>query len=297
MGDGDRRVSARSLRRIEVLRHKAGRRCLIEYEFASGDETFSVLGKVRAKGLDRKTFEVVRRLRESGFGDGAADGVSVPAALGVVPEWRMWLQARVPGAPVTERLLAGDVALAARVAGAAFKLHQSGVQPSREHTMEEEMRILRERLSSVAEAQPALAARIGALLSGCERLAGSLGPGEARPIHRDFHPAQVLVDGGRLWLIDLDLFSLGEPAIDVGNFLAHITELSLRTHGDATRGERVERGIEDAYVVLAGEGMRARIRAQAALSLARHVWISTLFAERRPFTERLLELSVERLRR
>ena len=283
-----------TLRRVEMLRHKAGRRCLIEYEFESDGKKFSVLGKVRAKGLDRKTFDAVQRLREHGFGEGAADGVCVPAALGVVPEWNMWLQAKVPGVPVTEALLAGDVALAGRVAQAAFKLHRCGVQPAREHPMEEELRILRERLRGVAEARAGWAPRLGKLLAACERAAAALGPEEARPIHRDFHPAQVLVDGEHLWLLDLDLFSVGEPAIDVGNFIAHITELSLRTFGDAARREGIEREIEDAYVVLAGEAVRPRVRALTFLSLARQVWISTLFEERRAFTERLLALCEQR---
>ena len=34
-------------------------------------------------------------------------------------------------------------------------------------------------------------------------------------IHRDFYPDQVLVDGARVYLLDLDLYSLGEPPLDV----------------------------------------------------------------------------------
>jgi hypothetical protein len=37
------------------------------------------------------------------------------------------------------------------------------------------------------------------------------------------------------------------------------------------------------------------VRAYAALTLVRHIAISTLFPERRPFTGRLLELSEERV--
>ena len=64
--------------------------------------------------------------------------------------------------------------------------------------------------------------------------------------------------------------------------------------GDPTRREGITSGIEDAYVSAAGESIRPRVRALTFLSLARHVWISTLFEERRPFTERLLSLCEER---
>ena len=280
------------LLRLEVIRHKPGRRGLIAYEFETRDGgRRRVLGKVRAKGLDRKTFEAVQDLRAHGFDESAPDLICIPPALGVVPRWNMWVQAEVPGVPATGALLHGDDGdLPARIAAAAFKLHRTSVVPPRAHTMERELEILQKRLGEVARAQPPLSERIARLLAECDRLAATLGPPEARPIHRDFHPAQVLVDGARLWLLDLDLFSAGEPAIDVGNFIAHVTELSLRTFGDASRRDDIARGIEDAYVSAAGEHTRASVRVLTILSLARHVWISTLFEDRREFTERLLAL-------
>jgi hypothetical protein len=287
-----------TLLQIKVLRHKPGRRCLIEYQFAKRNgPVVAVLAKMRAKGLDKKTVASVRELRRQGFHEGAPDKICIPPLLGVVPEWGLWLQAKVQGAPVTEALLRGDdVNLARRLAEAAFKLHSCDVEPPRTHPMAEEMAILHQRLGATAEARPEWSGRIRGLLADCDRVAASLAAAEARPIHRDFHPAQALVDGGRLWVLDLDLFSAGEPAIDVGNFIAHIAELSLRTFGDAARCAAAERAMEEAYVARAGEAVRSRVLALAALSLARHVWISTLFEDRRPFTERILALSEERLR-
>lgn len=45
----------------------------------------------------------------------------------------------------------------------------------------------------------------------------------------------------------------------------------------------------------AGEPVRPAVRAYTLLTLARHVYLSTLFPERQPFTARLLELCEERL--
>ena len=47
------------------------------------------------------------------------------------------------------------------------------------------------------------------------------------PVHRDFYYSQVLIDGPRLTLIDFDLLALGDPAIDVANFTAHLLFLGL----------------------------------------------------------------------
>ena len=61
-----------------------------------------------------------------------------------------------------------------------------------------------------------LGARVSAL---CDALA--VGDGPAVPIHRDLHDKQLLWDGSDLTLLDLDLGSSGEIALDLGNLWAH----------------------------------------------------------------------------
>ena len=71
-----------------------------------------------------------------------------------------------------------------------------------------------------------------AMLDACDRLgAGTLKP-EPCGIHRDFYADQVIVAGPRICLIDFDLYCEGDPALDIGNFLGHIQEQSLRSLGD-----------------------------------------------------------------
>ncbi|NNF58385.1 MAG: phosphotransferase, partial [Rhodothermaceae bacterium] len=82
---------------VRVVRHRPGRRALLEYRFEGPEEPVTLLGKVRAKGLDRSTFALMTSLWQSGFGSSATDRVSVPEPVGVWPEARMWLQRRVPG--------------------------------------------------------------------------------------------------------------------------------------------------------------------------------------------------------
>jgi aminoglycoside phosphotransferase (APT) family kinase protein len=116
-------------------------------------------------------------------------------------------------------------------------------------------------------------------------------------IHRDFYSAQVIVDGSRLWLIDFDLYCLGDPGLDVGNFLGHVTEQALRERGNANALVHVEHALEERFVELSGEGVRASVRAYTTLTLARHIYLSTRFPERLRLTEQLMELCEARVRR
>ncbi|SDS03437.1 phosphotransferase family protein [Microlunatus soli] len=52
-------------------------------------------------------------------------------------------------------------------------------------------------------------------------------PAALRLIHRDFHDGQVIMNGVVPGVLDFDLLALGDPALDLANFLAH---LELRAH-------------------------------------------------------------------
>ncbi|MBA2442464.1 MAG: aminoglycoside phosphotransferase family protein [Rubrobacter sp.] len=290
------------VREARLVRHKPGRRALIEYyvELARAGgppRSTTLLGKVRARGLDRRSYRVQGALGESGFGPESADGVSVPEVLGALPEMHLWLQRRVPGIPATDLLSrAGGEALACRIAEAAHKLHRAEVLPLRRpHGVADELYILRERLRLVGRERPDLSGRLEKVLDACDCLGDALPEPETCGVHRDFYPDQVLVDGDRIYLLDLDLYCEGDPALDIGNFLGHIEELSLRTLGDPYALSGPEAALEERFLELSGGMRRASVRAYTTLTLARHIQISTLFADRRPFTGALLELCEERL--
>jgi hypothetical protein len=282
------------LREIRVSRYKPVRRCLIEYDLER-PEAMTLLGKVRVRRFGKSGYRLLSAFWNAGFDADAPDGISVPEPVGTVSKFRMWLQRKVPGQAATDLLAAGNVDLARRIAEAAHKVHRAGVPTERRHTMADELRILHERVPAVGRAEPQWADRIERLLEACNRL-GTARP-EAVPcgIHRDFYADQVIVGGPRLHLIDFDLYCEGDPALDIGNFLGHLTEQSLRTLGDPEALAHVEGALEERFVELSGEKTRSTIHTYKLLTLARHVHLSTQFPERRPYTESLLELCEERL--
>jgi len=285
-----------AVRAIRAVRHKPGRRCLIEYDIElPSSELVSLVAKARARGADQSTFDLLVELRRQGFDERSADGISVPEPIAVIPELGLWLQRKIAGVSATQGLAgAHGVALAGRLAEAAHKLHRAAVPARREHTMADELRILHDCLHAVAAQRPDWAARLERLLAACARIAAATQLPEMRGIHRDFYPDQVLVDGNRLYLLDFDLYSRGDPALDIGNCIGHITEQAVRTRRDPQVFADREAALENRFVELAGEQTRPAVRAYALLTLARHVHLSAQRVERQPFTERLLELCEER---
>ena len=283
------------LREIRVSRHKPGRRCIVEYAFETSGAPHGlvILGKSRIKGLAANGHFALESLWDAGFRPSRSP-VCVPQPLGAIPAWRMTLQRKVKGDPASAGLAGPDgAAIAARAAEAIHLLHTKGIAPIRAHTVGDELRILRERLSQLVELFGP--ARIQALLYNCVRIAAQLPRCRPRPVHRDFYPAHVLVDGERLWLIDLDLYSAGDPALDAGNFLAHMIEERLRREGTADGLSDTESAFESRYAQLAESHVVPAIRIYTTLSLTRHVHLSTQYPERLHTTEALLELCERRL--
>jgi phosphotransferase family enzyme len=289
-------ILSRSLgRRVEVIdlrvtRHKVGRRCLVEFDVSEADgRTASVVGKVRVKGTNIAAFELLQELWSRGFNDAAEDGIHVPQPLALIPALRMILLRKEPGSPAGE-LLTGEHGsnVARRMAEVAFKLHAGRFTAKKTHQLADELQILADRLKQAAAIRPHWSERIAAVLAGCQELARKLPVANPTGIHRDFYPGQVLIDGRCCCLVDLDLFSLGDPALDIGNFIGHLSELALRRHGSTDLFCDREEALIEGYLQLSPATSRAAIEIYRLLTLARHIFISTQFPDRQHATERLL---------
>jgi Phosphotransferase enzyme family len=272
------------LNRIEVKRYKPERRCLIAYSFEDG---VTVLGKIRAKGLDKASYETQSYFYQT--------GLNVPQPLGVIPDLHMWLQEKVAGVSLTDVLQSPRAAsLMTCVAQQLHQLHQLPPVASRQHIVKDELAILSDRLQRVKAIKPEWSARLDKVMNHCKQLVLELPSVAAKGIHRDFYADQVLVADEKLYLLDFDLYALGDPALDVGNFLGHLTELALRL-GDAQLFAELENVLESSYLSLNSEVSSQRVQTYKTLTLARHIFISTQFAERQAFTKGLLELCEQRL--
>lgn len=150
----------------------------------------------------------------------AAGGLRVPRVLAVSAERRMlWLEP-VDGRPLA--VLRGvELASAMTSLGAALGLlHRLPAEDLPAFARFDPARIAHAAVV-VALARPDLAEPARRLAIS---LAASRPPPQSTPVHLhgDAHPRNVLVDDGRLALIDLDQAGAGEPAADLGGVLARL---------------------------------------------------------------------------
>lgn len=292
------------LTEVAVLASKPGRRAVLAYRWRSAPHELTVIGKYHHKGVDPRSLLVQQALWRAGFRHDS--DIIVPEPLAVLETKKLWLQREVVGKRVTEALLPGDDRLAASgelVGRALVRLQHSAAARSavagKTWHINDELHMLRRRLMEAAATRPAWATRIGNVGLACERLAQRLTRTTDLFLHRDFYPGQLLLTKARtqLAILDFDLAACGPPALDAGNYIAHLREQALREHGDI-KALVVH---EDAFVSAWLKGVAAceiaNLSIFTTLALARHIAISLLFPERHPVTAALLDLCEVRLKR
>lgn len=273
-----------------LVRHKRGRRAMVAYELESGRLNagpIHLLGKIRAKGLDRRTPQVHDALRQAGL-DGST-GVGVPPVAGTVAAFDMWLQVRIPGTLLAGLLDPDGPLDPFRRTGAALApLHAAPAAADRGWSMADEADVLDRALTRAAAARPADSDACSAIARAAREQLAALAPVEPCGIHRDFYFDQVMVEADCIWLLDLDLFARGDPAIDLGNFLAHLDEYGLRRHSNANALSRQCSAFLSGYEAILPLPSARRLGLLRTVSLARHIDISRRFADRQQTTDWLI---------
>ncbi|CTQ31884.1 phosphotransferase [Jannaschia rubra] len=259
---------------VRLLRYKAGRRLVI-----------------RVDGNGRAALIKAYAPREFAAAlDGAriAEAHGGPAILGVSKRRHCIAWPWLPGDPLSGGAAQG------RAAGIALaRLHRTSVRPRatvRRAEETEELRAVPETLSALSPGLGGLAA--GPVAAASARLLRTdFAP---TPIHGDFSADQVLVHEGRATIIDWDRAATGDPARDIGSFLAHQDVLAL--DGGSIDGTAV--GFLDGYAEAGGRVARDVIAVQHARALL--ALTAEGFRERRPDwpdrTRRLIARAEEVLR-
>ncbi len=208
-------LAGSTLESIRVTRHKPGKRCIIEYALRdAAGEGFALLAKLRSNGDAVKGVRVIEAFRRAGFDESAADGIGVAEPVACFADIGMWLQRKIDGQMASDLMATAGVPtarrIAARIAEAACKIHWAGVETRRAHGIDDELRILDVRLGRLAVERRALARRLVRLLAACARRSATVPVRRACGIHRDYYADQIIVAGERLYVIDFDLYCLGE---------------------------------------------------------------------------------------
>jgi aminoglycoside phosphotransferase (APT) family kinase protein len=279
----------------QLVRHKPGRRALVALRAETASGPCAWLAKTRAKRPDHASPALHRALRSLGFDGRPGAAFGVPEALPGPKGLRTFLMAHVPGRPLTEWLVPGTDLAPFRATGRALAVfHGAAVDPARTWTAADELAVADEALSAAEARHPEDVQRIAGLRAWAATLAATIPAGPPVLLHRDFHPDQALVDGERLWLIDLDLAAHGDRHVDLGNLLAHLTECALRRFGDPLILSGAEQAFLDGYADGGGTWSADVLGAMHDLSLLRHVEISARIPDRAHATRAILAFLCDR---
>lgn len=283
----------------ELIRYKAGRRCLVRYDLRvaqsqSPNLAFSVVGKTRFKGVDRHAYQTQAELWHAGLNESNDRGVAVPRPLGIDSTTRTWFQEFAPGKTLEEMMESPSnllPKLGAQTAVALKTLHGTFIgRARRHHTAETEVRSLLDRLDAVAHSNSAFAEAIIRVKRNAIRIGEMLDSTATCGIHRDFYPAQVLATDEHVHVVDFDLYCSGPADLDAGNYLGHLWELSIRAPENASVWQSVATQFTDHFCEnRGGPARRQQLECWAWLTLARHIWISTRIPNRSQTTPALID--------
>lgn len=216
---------------VTVLRYLPHRRAVLAYPAARGGE---VVGKLFARRV--KAEQAWRTLKAIHSVKRGRDLV-VPAPLGRVEDRDFLLMEHIPGTPLTRVLSQAEpattgrhaVAAAARTLTELHDLALPDLPPPRPKL--DEVRRLARRLRRVA---PSLVERVGVLLDTVPPTLASGSSADAL-VHGAYAPRQLLLDADRVAIVDVDSAGRGDPAADVGYFMASLHEDAIATGRDELR--------------------------------------------------------------
>lgn len=207
---------------VQMIRYRPDRSCVLRYEIGPGGRGGILFGKVYRPGA--RALRIWQKLVT--FHDqGRALGIAVPQPIRLVEEWSLVLMGAVEGDRFKDVLRRSETSDQLRRAVEAAARGLAAFQRLRLDT--DEVRTLPslaaelgKRTVRLAEIAPAAARTAEPLVAQVRELAERSPRAVLSTIHGDFKPSQIFVQDDRLSVVDLDRACRGDPALDVGSFLA-----------------------------------------------------------------------------
>jgi hypothetical protein len=237
---------------VEVVHHTRSGTAVLRYGVTNtvGDPTTpagdTVYGKVYHDTTGERVHRVLRSFASVPDLLAGAPSVRLPTSLGYMPDLRLLLTDELRGQPLIPRWMRAvliddpgasspgrrDALLSAvRAAGRALAaLHTRRRSSAPVQSLEDLRRKLDRELDLVAQVWPST---VDIVRSGLDNTAGRSSQATAHVLcHGDYTPSQVLfADDAVSGLVDFDTVCWGDPAMDLGRFLAHLDLLVAKGGG------------------------------------------------------------------
>lgn len=272
---------------VQLVSYRRRSRCVLRYivtgrvSGSAAAQRRVLYGKLTPRGTVQPHGATLERLRQQFGARRDGERITIPRALGGRPELGLALLEEVPGEASVGTALNARLnakasddgssleGLLSRCVRVATALHGSGLKLGRERTLEQRLADLGSEIEITRLFSPEFAERAAGWLGRIAEHARTVEAMPFRLCHGDFTYAQVFFDGDRVGLVSLDNACQAEPALDLGQFLAH-----LRTQARKNpRAESVSPALEHElcerllleYAAAVGAGDLARLRARATL--------------------------------
>jgi len=314
--DGGRVVRCRAT----PLRYRPLRRCTLRIETwirASGKTIIRSTLFAKVYHDANKAASVWQEMRLLAEAEPVRAGrLRVAAASAFLPEVPMVVQEPVTGMPLDGLIgpLEGSgtspeprgVRGLLTAAGALAELHTAGVSTGRTRPAGGDVRRMVKRAGGAAGVDPQLTTRISQVAAELGSVQGRL-PTVTTLVHGDCKPSQFLVGNGPAALLDFDHCGMADPASDVGNFTASLTQLAvwqeLKARGSAESARRsrwlaeLGEAFVDEYEARGGPGtgLRQRVAWHETAALLRKALRAFARSPRSPMPAALAGAAHQRL--
>lgn len=154
-----------------------------------------------------------------------APSFGMPRPVGYQADRKLYWQEAVAGRPLAD--LAMNRTTLSMAADAVAALHRTPFQGPYRITMPDVAVALQKTESQLSHALGAQRVALAATIRLMVEQSGQIDSDVAATIHRDLHHYNILIDGDRASLIDLDDICIGPPLHDIGSFIARILYQAL----------------------------------------------------------------------
>lgn len=231
-----------------VLGYRLERRAVLELSTKDkitvcGEDKNNFILKLVKKNKSKDLFDKSRLLEKYGLGSSVNDSFSVPKIYGYDMEQGTLLMEKVEGTTLHNLIGQSTFPIGCQQAAKIIKrVHTVPTESLSEFSIMHELRNLSKQLAIVQSVYPDDTKLFIEAFEILESSATKVNQVAClKCIHRDFYDKQVIYSEDRTTIVDIDNLVAGDPALDFGNFIAH---LYLRLYQTPEHTKEILEGIK-----------------------------------------------------
>jgi len=238
----------------EVIGYRLERRAILQarLELTGEDKRkykIDVIAKIFKPAASKRAFEAFKLLDNNGFDINSNDGLTIPEIYHFDEKNGILLMEYFDGVSLRALPETGVYHKACSAAGKALrKLHGIANSELPFYSSLNEIETLKSKIGFLSKIFPSVIDDFKMAVETLEKT-GKFDNGKSDAVcsHRDFYDKQFLYGDSRSVLIDCDNLALADPALDYGNFMAHLELRKLQHSSKSGLIDTGRKSFEDSY--------------------------------------------------